>query len=176
MGRPWPFSCPWPLALPPEGIIKINFDGAFSGADDKYGMGVVARDCKGSFLLAGACTGWCAGSAEMVEARAVLWAMALAREHGWSHIMIEADCKMVVEALSGTRMRSFHIQTIIDNCLSFQHEFMTVSFSFCYRDCNKAAHRLAHWAGSGISDETWVNVASVWLGDVLYSDFASIDS
>lgn len=57
----------------PQGeFIKINVDGAFSASDEKQGIGLIARDSEGSVVLAGSKTLWHKGSAEMVEAKAVL--------------------------------------------------------------------------------------------------------
>lgn len=64
---------------PPAEFIKVNVDGAFSTLEDKRGIGVVARDSAGSFILADSKTLWFDGSAEIVEARAVLWALDLAK-------------------------------------------------------------------------------------------------
>ncbi|CAO2827042.1 unnamed protein product [Amaranthus hypochondriacus] len=146
---------------PPVDFIKVNVDGAFTIAEDKQGIGVVARDSTGSVVLAGSKTLWHEGSVEMVEARAVLWALDLAKAHGWRHVIIEGDCKLVIEALQGIRNRSVHIQTIIDNCLAYRHDFASLSFVFCYRTCNGVAHQLAKWAACGLSDEIWELVIPV---------------
>ncbi|CAO2822779.1 unnamed protein product [Amaranthus hypochondriacus] len=63
---------------PPPVSIKINVDGDFSSLDEKH-----------------------------VEARVVLWAMDLAKEHHWQNVIIEGNCKMVVETLPGSRDRVF---------------------------------------------------------------------
>lgn len=38
---------------PPDGVIKVNFDGACGGEGDKMGIEFVARDHVGNFLMAG---------------------------------------------------------------------------------------------------------------------------
>ncbi|CAO2816320.1 unnamed protein product [Amaranthus hypochondriacus] len=112
----------------------------------------------------------------MVEVKAALWALSLAVSYGWRCIFLEGDCKLISETLPGYRKRAFHIQTIVDNCLSFRQNFDSISFVFCFRECNQVARRLAQWARRGVSDEIWEHVAPDWLRDVLYSDFSSFES
>ena len=118
-------------------------DGAFSLSGDKHGIGFVARDSSGKFILVGSKTIWFEGSADMVEAKAILWALSKAKEFGLLHVMIKSNCKIVVEALNGRGQRVAHVQTVIDNCLMFCLEFLLLSFLFCFRTCNGVAHKLA---------------------------------
>ncbi|CAO2820677.1 unnamed protein product [Amaranthus hypochondriacus] len=149
---------------PPIGFIKTNVDGAFSHLDDKHGIGMVANDSDGVFIMVGSHTLCFDGSAEMVEAKAVLRALELAKSQGWQNVNVEGDCKMIMEALYGSRHRTFHVQTIVDNCLAFYYDFASLSFKFGYRECN------------GLSDEVWVNIAPAWIVNALYSEFSDIES
>ena len=75
----------------------------------------------------------------------------------------EGDCKVIFDALNDIGSRGFHVQTIIDNCLSFCSHFRSLSFFFCFRDCNGIAHRLAKWAACGLSQEVWDGAGLTWL-------------
>ncbi|CAO2827560.1 unnamed protein product [Amaranthus hypochondriacus] len=132
-------------------------------------MGFVVRGSDGQFVCAGSKTIWGEGSAEMVEAKAILWALSKAKEFEWCNIVVESDCKLVVDALSGIGRRIGHVQTVLDNCLLYGSDFSLLSFSFCFRDVNGVAHRLAKWAACGLSDDIW-HVAPNWIGDALYFD------
>ncbi|CAO2832302.1 unnamed protein product [Amaranthus hypochondriacus] len=104
----------------------------------------------------------------MVEAK-ILWALSKAKEFEWGNIVVESHCKLVVDALSGGGRRIGHVQTVIDNCLLHSSDFSLLSFSFCLRNCNGVAHRLAKWAACGLSDDVW-HVAPNWIGDALFLD------
>lgn len=93
-------------------------------------------------------------------------------DRGWQKVDMEGDCRMIINALNGLGSRSFHIQTIIDNCRSLFPSFITVSCHFCFRECNQAAHRIAKWASGGLCQEVWVNSAPGGLVDILYSDLS----
>ena len=89
---------------PPPKMIKINVDRVTNQSQDCQGLGFVARDEKGSVLVAGSRTEWKDHNPENVEARAMFWAAQTAKYHGWRHVMFEGDAKLVVEALnSGQR-------------------------------------------------------------------------
>ena len=51
-------------SCPPADAIKINFDGAAHKEEDKFGLGFIARDSMGSFILAGSKSVWHCGSVE----------------------------------------------------------------------------------------------------------------
>src|SRR5688572_15376694 len=80
---------------PPLGVIKINVDGAFSLNNDKHGIGFVARDSLGKFIMAASRTSWSESSADLVEAKAIFWVLSTARDFNWKHIEVESDCKLV---------------------------------------------------------------------------------
>lgn len=105
---------------------------------------------------------WVGGSAEELEARALLWALSCMVDRGWSRI-IEGDCKTIIDSLNGLGQRSFHVQSIIDNCSMFKS-------SFCPCACNGVAHRLAYWAAHGVSIDVWENEAPSIVNDALPSD------
>lgn len=82
-------------------------------------------------------------------------------DHGWNNIVLEGNCKLVIDALNGVSSRGFHVPTIIDNCLSLCHAFNSLFFHFCFRDCNRVTHRLAKWADCRLYQEVWEDVAPV---------------
>ena len=164
------------LKAPPLHSIKINFDGAFSIDGDKLGFSFVARDHHGKFLLVGSKSEWFGGSAFVAEAKALVSAAKVSKFQGWDSVMFEGDCKILIDAMKEKGKRGFHLQTLIENCLSMAQSFFSVTFLFCFCECNEVAHRLAKWAVSSFCDETWVDVATSWLLDALYSDVSFIES
>ena len=159
-----------------EGVSKVNVDGPFSVGGEKHGIGFIAQDSEGNFIFAGLKSVWFDGFAEIVEAQALFWAMFVAKEKGWSDVSFEGDCKVIFDSLYRIGSRGFHVQTIIDNCLSFRSYFRSLSFLFCFRDCNGVAHRLAKWAACGLSQEVWDKTGPTWLEDALYSNMTLSDS
>lgn len=139
---------------PPCGVIKINFDGAVSDCGEWFGLGFVARDHQGHFVMAGS-KRVCAfeGCAEVAEIRALRWAMQAIHEQHGEQVTFEGDCLNIIEAVSGRRRHSFHVQTRVNNCIQFSRAFSSCNFFFCFRECNSVAHRIARWALLTLSDE-----------------------
>lgn len=160
----------------PQGVIKINVDGGFSLKEDRHGIGFIARTHEGKVLAAGAKSLWACSSVEEVEARATFWAVQYGIKHGWPNVIIEGDCRCLIEALQVKMSRCFHTQTIVDNCRALSSCLSSLSFLFCYRDSNEVAHRLAKWAKSSACDKVWVDNVPPWLGDALYSDLSFNES
>lgn len=90
--------------------------------------------------MAGSKTLWLESSPDLVEAKSVLWALSKAKEFNWQVIGVESDCKLVVDALIGSKKRMWHVQTVIDNCIVFSSYFSSLLFLFCNRSYNSVAH------------------------------------
>ncbi|KAL3819736.1 hypothetical protein ACJIZ3_005641 [Penstemon smallii] len=131
---------------PSHGIIKLNFDGALFANKDKSGYGFIARNHLGQ------CVGWGSDhidgilSPENIEAFAAKKAMEFATSKGWRNILLEGDCKTLIDSLGEEDdcLRSFgtliadikHLATPLDN-FSARH---------INRIGNSAAHALAKLA------------------------------
>lgn len=87
------------------------------------------------------------------EAHALFWALSVSKSQGWTNIVVEGDCKNIIDALNSCGQRGFHAQAIHNNCLYFRQLFSSVSFCFCFHNYNEVAHRLARWATFRLSDE-----------------------
>ena len=62
------------------------------------------------------------------------------------------------------------IQAMLEDVSSLVPSFEKIIFSFCYRECNEIAHRLAKWATSSFSDEVWLVGGPSWISDLIVSD------
>ncbi|KAK4421258.1 hypothetical protein Salat_2076300 [Sesamum alatum] len=87
-------NCSW--SAPTEGMVKINFDTAFTPGSYLTGLGVIARNSLGR------CLHWMLVTSEHVthpehgEALADLMAIELGCQMGGSHYIIEGDCIQVI--------------------------------------------------------------------------------
>ena len=83
---------------PPEGFIKINFDGASKGNPGAAGYGLVFRNHKGHILIISA------GSlGHSTNNNAELWGLlnglCLARDHGFTKLIVEGDSQLIIKIL-----------------------------------------------------------------------------
>lgn len=150
----------------------MNVDAAINDKEDRFGIGVVARNDVGEVLFAASKTLWPVSTVERAEIEAFLWAVELAKMHQWLHVTLEGDAQVVVHALQQKLTRSFHNQVLIDNVLASSAGRISFSFNFCYREANRVAHRLAKWASMNICSSVWLNSGPSWIDDFVFSDLS----
>lgn len=158
---------------PPEQFIKFNVDAAVNKEEDRAGLGIIARDHNGKVLLAGSKTIWPFVNVESAEIEAFKWAACMVKERSWNRIIIEGDAQQVVKAFQRSITRNIYNQVLIDNTLNYVSNVDSLSFSFCYREANHAAHRLARWAASSVCSRVWFDEGPPWISDIVFADFPS---
>lgn len=75
-----------------------------------------------------------------------------------------------MKSLQRSISRGFHNQIIVDNIIADSIAFDSISFSFCFREANCVAHRLAKWALSSFSSSVWLNGGPSWIADFVCFD------
>ncbi|VFR02953.1 unnamed protein product [Cuscuta campestris] len=129
---------------PPVNYLKVNVD-ASSGLVDRYvGLGFIVRDYEGRFVAAISIK--CRGSfgPREAEAIAVKEALSWIKSKGWKQVLVETDCKEVVDSLNSTIMDWSYFNSIIEDCKRLQM-LCAGDLNFCFtpRSGNEAAHLLA---------------------------------
>lgn len=157
---------------PDQHTVKINVDATVNMRDDKLGAGMVARNDSGNVLIAASKTMWPFSSVERAELEAIQWTMEIIKEHQWNNVIVEGDAQNVIKALQRRLNRSFHNQVIADNIVAASADIEHVSFSFCFREDNNVAHRLAKWASSSVCSSVWLNGGPPWIADIVLSDLS----
>ncbi|KAL2921592.1 Polyribonucleotide nucleotidyltransferase [Bienertia sinuspersici] len=110
---------------------------------------------------------------ELAEARAALEVVTAAKEEGWSMVTIEGDAQVIVQALQYKLTRRSQVQICVEDILAFRPCFDNITFSFCFRECNSAAHRLVKWEISQYCDEVWHDGCQMWISDIVIFDMLS---
>ncbi|XP_074300596.1 uncharacterized protein LOC141631880 [Silene latifolia] len=128
---------------PREGWVKVNVDaGVIEGVGT--GLGVVCRNASGSMEWGVTIQEARVITPVLAEALAVLQGLKEAKHAGISSVVIENDCRGVVDDLKNRRSgrsEPFLIyKDILDICTCFE----SVSFDFVRRNFNMVAHGLDH--------------------------------
>ncbi|KAH7832797.1 hypothetical protein Vadar_000030 [Vaccinium darrowii] len=145
--------------LPPPGLVKINFDGAFVQSLNIGGVGVVARSDDGSFLCARACGSLRARSAVVMESFALRAGILLAKERGFRRVIFEGDAKALIEVLNGKSAGCEDIQLLVLDILQLcRSSFDVFSFVFAGRTCNAVAHEFAKKGCNVGNCLTWIAI------------------
>jgi hypothetical protein len=129
---------------PPYGRLKINVDGSYQQDSGQGGWGFVIRDDTGQVWGAGAGHLKSLASAGQAEAHACLEAVQAAARWGMDHVQVESDSQILVNAMKGPEFDRALEGVLYKEIRSFiSLNFLSASFSFCPRTCNKISHAMA---------------------------------
>lgn len=92
-----PSSSSW--ITPPVGVVKLNVDASLA-TEGWIGMGVVARNHEGRVLVAATRRVRAWWPVEVAEGRALVMALKLARQYGYTDVIMESDCEVLINRLS----------------------------------------------------------------------------
>ncbi|KAE8821176.1 retrotransposon protein [Hordeum vulgare] len=133
-------------------VLKINTDGAFSENPRRGGWGFVIRDSAG--VVAGSGAGKMAFPMDAVhtQAEACIQGLTAAMNWGMTRVVVETDCKVLVDALNKEEYDRSHIGVIVwDAQMLAGLNFSNILFRFCRRNCNKVTHAMAALGVSGVA-------------------------
>jgi ribonuclease HI len=116
----------------------------------------VIRDEKWVFIAGSSCGLEFICDATTAEARAVRDGLLLAGQIGCTKVQVESDCIEVIETMTDNDNSTGVAAAIFEECAFLARGFAKVSFSFCPRENNQVAHRLAASA-SGYQSVVWID-------------------
>ncbi|CAN0917580.1 hypothetical protein LINGRAHAP2_LOCUS30379 [Linum grandiflorum] len=150
---------------PSIGVLKLNTDAGFNQRGET-GIGCVFQDWNGEFVFVVASTEATRWPIRVAEGRAILFGLRIAIEQGLTPLIVESDCKSLVDLLSNNIVRRTELGIICADIFE-QKEFCDVrEWSFTSRDANNVAHQLAHLFPPVSSNQTWDGVPSFISGIV----------
>ena len=141
---------------PPNGVFKINTDGATVGVGVLSSIGVIIRDCRGQAAVALCRVLPSCFTMDETEALAVEAGILLARELDLQQIIIESDSLAVVQRIS-SKDYSGGFGHIVNGIVNLLDGFAGWQIRHVKRDFNRVAHELAKFARCN-------NVSHLWRG------------
>ncbi|KAL9235614.1 hypothetical protein vseg_010359 [Gypsophila vaccaria] len=155
---------------PSGGSWKINVDGAVLG-DKGSGMGVIIRTDSGNVCRAMTFQTRCCWSPDIVEAKAAMKGLALARQLSIGRVILESDSLQLISALKTRAIPNNYFGNVVRDILDYEPKFTSLSFSFVRRNGNRAAHRMAHFCPIDYSTRVWVETYPDCIADIVAADF-----
>ncbi|KAK6127935.1 hypothetical protein DH2020_038312 [Rehmannia glutinosa] len=139
--------------------------------DGSLGYGFVVRDSVGDVLLSGAKRTNMEGSSTLAEGLALIFGLTACRDTGLRQVMIECDCKILIDGLAGKIVPEFYGDLLIKDIRETGEEIGCCSFKHIPREANKLAHALAHFVQDHETEMFWVeelppNLESIRVLDV----------
>ena len=122
---------------------KFNVDAASFKETNMFGWGGVRRNHMGEVQAAILDVYFGGGNSSTSKAKALEFAMRWAIDNGVKYICFELDAQRVVQAMKNSETDIAEFGVIINRCKNFINDFVSCTFSFVSKDCNKAAHMFA---------------------------------
>lgn len=89
--------------------------------------------------------------------------MAIAMKNGWRDIILQSDCKSVVEKIKLEKVEDPRASAVLFDILHLRKEFRNCTFSFVRRNGNVVSHSLARFALNLVADIDWRFSFPSWL-------------
>jgi ribonuclease HI len=131
-------------AVPPNGVLKLNVDGAFREADKNGGWGYIFRDDHGDVVQSGFGRMHFACSPLHMELVACIEGVKTAIALGVNNAVLETDAQQVVWAIQSNEFRLAVEGGLIHELKDLLADSSVISqVKYVSRDCNRVAHELA---------------------------------
>ncbi|XP_062091061.1 uncharacterized protein LOC133797237 [Humulus lupulus] len=128
---------------PAVGHLKINVDASIFRESSSFCFAGLARDHEGGLIEAFFRCRMGDVLPEVAEAMGVREALSWLKQRSWTHVIIEIDSLLVVQAIRSSISMVSYFGNIVDECKSLLKECQNVSVLFIKRSANRAAHALA---------------------------------
>ncbi|KAL6618922.1 hypothetical protein ACP70R_034061 [Stipagrostis hirtigluma subsp. patula] len=160
--RPFKPSCPRFVLVrwtpPPRGWFKLNFDGSvYHDGSGRASIGGSIRDSAGRVVLAFA-EKTEHSTVGIVEARALIRGLQLARGLRLERVVAEGDDLVLVQLLRGEETQTRIPMAMQEEILGLLHSFAGRDVRHVYREGNQVAHTLCRQA---------YHSPGVWVGGLL---------
>ncbi|KAL5565353.1 hypothetical protein UlMin_028517 [Ulmus minor] len=144
-----------PWQAPTIGWVKVNSDAAWCNKQKKFGLGTVIRDFTGKVLGSAATPISSSVSVAVAESWTLERDAALAKQLGFSAVVLESDCLAVTKALDLRTVIASEINYVFDSIYEICSDFHLYKFSHTQRMGNQVAHNLARLALSLEDEQIW---------------------
>ncbi|KAL5554428.1 hypothetical protein UlMin_041829 [Ulmus minor] len=167
-------ASPW--QAPEVGFVKVNSDAAWCSNKKKFGLGSVIRDYSGKVLGSIATPIYSSVSVAVAESWALEKGASLARQMGFSAVILESDCLGVTKALDTNTLHDSDLSYVFDSIYEICNGFDIYKFSYIPRTGNQVAHSLARLALSLENVQMWPSGVPESLFHLVSADIQHVTS
>ncbi|XP_050160281.1 uncharacterized protein LOC126633755 [Malus sylvestris] len=137
----------------PIGVIKANFDSAWSSNTLQSGLGVVFRSSNGT-IINGVSTPCLSSSALQTEAKAVLLAVRSAKDSNFSDVVFESDLLELIRNLKNDfKKANWTIFPLLIQIRNLSSQFRSLNWRWVPRQANSAADWVASHCKRGMCSD-----------------------
>ncbi|KAL5545092.1 hypothetical protein UlMin_008876 [Ulmus minor] len=167
-------ASPW--QAPEVGFVKVNSDAAWCSKRKKFGLGSVIRDYAGKVLGSVATPISSSVSVAVAESWALEKGASLAKQMGFSAVVLESDCLGVTKALESRNIHDSDLSYVFDSIYEICNGFDMYKFSYTPRTSNQVAHSLARLTLSLENDHIWPSGIPESCNPLVFADSQHVSS
>jgi ribonuclease HI len=154
---------------PPAQTVKVNVDGVFAAGDNTGGVGAVARNAEGEFLMRLTKRRASVASALTTEAEALRIGLQMIHSATGGSVIMETDSLQLVNLWHNRNLQRSELAPIFLNIQELALSFSSFSVVHAKRSANRAAHTCAQFAASCAFD-VWANDPPSFILQTLQDD------
>jgi ribonuclease HI len=124
-------------------MVKVNWNAAINQRNACVGLGLVARDEKGKFLVACGINLKITADPARAEALAAFHEVMFAKELGLSNVIFEGDALSIVNTINSNRPCEAIYGHFVEDVKRCMGELTSLRFIHVVRGANSATHKLA---------------------------------
>lgn len=106
------------------------------------------------------------GTEELAAATAIKLTTVKAAEEGYQDIILESDCKAVMNKLSSKNCRDAAGERVLEDILALSPLFLQCEYSYGSKNINATSHQVANFATQLGKDIRWKNFRPMWIPQV----------
>ncbi|KAJ1396828.1 Ribonuclease H-like superfamily [Sesbania bispinosa] len=153
---------------PPIRWFKVNVDAAHA-AGEVWGVGIIIRDEHGVVLAAASRRISSLPDPGLAEAMGIRLAILFAVEMCFDRVVVESDCKTIVEIFQSNSLCHSYQGMIIQDCITLSRCFSSFQIKHVRRAGNMCAHLLAKY-GCSHPENNWIEENPHYIALALAQD------
>ncbi|XP_059436347.1 uncharacterized protein LOC132169310 [Corylus avellana] len=161
---------------PPMDMVKVNWDAAIDQRNSCVGLGILARDATGQFMVACGIKQRIVVDPTVAEAIAALHAVIFAKELGFERVIFEGDSLTVMKAINSIGLCESSYGHFVEDVKTYSSDFAMSSFVHVPRGANSAAHTLAKEACTHVTEKFWWHCIPPCIGGIIRKEETSLYS
>lgn len=130
----------------PLSVYKLNVDETLFFDTHKASIDFLVRNHAGNMALPACIFEKNVDNLVVIEVLAIIRSLQLCMHHGFTNIIIESNCLLLVEEILAPAAPCSALDNIISDISNLMHYFISCSIQYTSRDRNRAAHCLARYA------------------------------
>lgn len=155
---------------PCVGWKKVNWDASIDKDTGRMGFGILVRDDQGLILAAYSKTIMGRLDPTNAEAKAALLAILLCKQLGLSHVHLEGDAQLVINAILSPKQNWSSMGMLVEDIRQEVQALQHWKISFVRRKGNKAAHNLSRLATRNVMDRLWIHKIPECIADIVQEE------